>query len=152
MQLTTRWCLNEGSMSSCTDDQNGLFHKAYKPPFVPNRPSKFTGQCSNYSVSNRWRRRPSSHVVSERVGSCVCVARFYIFVARLVNRGWRSLSLAQRVVTRCLGITRDLAGYAVTGDYRYSVPRLRRPILVRRAQHAVQSGGACSSYGRGFAR
>jgi hypothetical protein len=22
MQSTTRWCLNEGSMSSCTDDQN----------------------------------------------------------------------------------------------------------------------------------
>ena len=36
MQSTTRWCLNEGSMSSCTDDnQNVLFHVAYKPPFVP---------------------------------------------------------------------------------------------------------------------
>ena len=23
MQSTTRWCLNEGSMSSCTYDQNG---------------------------------------------------------------------------------------------------------------------------------
>jgi hypothetical protein len=81
MQSTTRWCLNEGSMSSCTDDQNGLFHKAYKPPFVPNRPSKFTSQFSNYSVSNRWRRRrdskpPSSASADEHYTSviiaCVC--------------------------------------------------------------------------------
>jgi len=44
MQSTTRWCLNEGSMSSCTYDQNGVFHMAHKPSFVPNGPGKFTGQ------------------------------------------------------------------------------------------------------------
>jgi hypothetical protein len=45
MQSTTRWCLNEGSMLNRMYDQNGVFHKAHKPPFVPNRPNKFTGQC-----------------------------------------------------------------------------------------------------------
>jgi len=34
MQSTKRWCLTEGSMSSCTYDQNGVFHVAHKPPFV----------------------------------------------------------------------------------------------------------------------
>jgi len=37
MQSTTRWCLNEASMSSCTFDQNGVFHMEHKPLFVPNR-------------------------------------------------------------------------------------------------------------------
>jgi hypothetical protein len=37
--------LNEGSMLNRMYDQNGVFHKAHKPPFVPNRPNKFTGQC-----------------------------------------------------------------------------------------------------------
>jgi hypothetical protein len=26
MRSTTRWCLNEGSMSSCTYDKGGVFH------------------------------------------------------------------------------------------------------------------------------
>jgi hypothetical protein len=43
MQSTTRWFLNEGPMSSCTYDQNGVFDMAHKPSFVPNRPGKFTG-------------------------------------------------------------------------------------------------------------
>jgi hypothetical protein len=45
MQSTTRWCLNEGSMSNRMCDQNGVFHKEHKPPLVPNQPSKFTSQC-----------------------------------------------------------------------------------------------------------
>jgi hypothetical protein len=30
MQSMTRWYLNEGSMSRCKDDQNAVFHVAYK--------------------------------------------------------------------------------------------------------------------------
>ena len=58
MQSTTRWCLNEGSTSSCTYDQNGVFHVAHKPPFVPNRPSKFT---DHFSVRVTKRRERDSN-------------------------------------------------------------------------------------------
>jgi hypothetical protein len=37
MQSMTRWCLNEGSMWRCTNDENGVLHMAYRPPVVSNR-------------------------------------------------------------------------------------------------------------------
>ena len=50
MQSTTRWCLNEGSMSSCTYDRMEV---------VPDRPSRFTG---HFSVSVA-QRREWDHIV-----------------------------------------------------------------------------------------
>jgi hypothetical protein len=46
MQSTTRWCLNEGSMSSCTDDQKwGVPYLRINLCLFPKRPRKFTGQA-----------------------------------------------------------------------------------------------------------
>jgi hypothetical protein len=53
MQSTTRWCLNEGSMSSCTDDQNGVFHEEHKPPLVPHRSRVLQALCQALNQTDR---------------------------------------------------------------------------------------------------